>query len=119
MASTSPQIYSPCQCARCQNAARVQSPAKVGNFPGQFTFMYVPIIRIWSNWVAVGYSLRLKYLEDIRTAAHSPKGDKAHPRHSVEDERPSNAVRHIPIGQCCTGQRDSRSEPSRHRGHVN
>ena len=61
MASTSPQIYSPCQCARCQNAARVQSPAKVGNFPGQFTFMYVPIIRIWSNWVAVGYSLRLKY----------------------------------------------------------
>ena len=36
--------------------------------------------------------------EDIRTAAHSPKGDKAHPRHSVEDERPSNAVRHIPIG---------------------
>ena len=37
-------------------------------------------------------------LEDIRTAAHSPKGDKAYPRHSVEDERPSNAVRHIPIG---------------------
>ena len=33
--------------------------------------------------------------EDIRTAAHSPKGDKAHPRHSVEDERPSNAVRHL------------------------
>ena len=36
--------------------------------------------------------------EDIRTAAHSPKGDKAYPRHCVEDERPSNAVRHIPIG---------------------
>ena len=41
---------------------------------------------------------RLQSLEDIRTAAHSPKGDKAHPRHCVEDERPSNAVRHIPIG---------------------
>ena len=36
--------------------------------------------------------------EDIRTTAHSPKGDKAHPRHSVEDERTSNVVRHIPIG---------------------
>ena len=31
-------------------------------------------------------------------AAHSPKGDKAYPRHCVEDERLSNAVRHIPIG---------------------
>ena len=37
-------------------------------------------------------------MEDIRTAAHSPKGDKPDPRHSVEDKRPSNAVRHIPIG---------------------
>ena len=37
--------------------------------------------------------------EDIRTAAHSPKGDKAYPRlHCVEDKRLSNAVRHIPIG---------------------
>ena len=40
----------------------------------------------------------IEQMEDIRTAAHSPKGDKAHPRHCVEDERPSNAVRHIPIG---------------------
>ena len=36
--------------------------------------------------------------EDIRTAAHSPKGNKAYPRQCVEDKRPSNAVRHIPIG---------------------
>ena len=31
-------------------------------------------------------------------AAHSLKGDNAYPRHCVENERPSNAVRHIPIG---------------------
>jgi len=36
--------------------------------------------------------------EDIRTAAHSPKGDESHPRHSVEDERMCNTVEHIPIG---------------------
>ena len=36
MASTSPQIDSPGQCARCQNAVRVQGHAKAGNFPGQF-----------------------------------------------------------------------------------
>ena len=36
--------------------------------------------------------------EDICTVAHSLKGDKAHPRHCVKDERPSNAVQHIPIG---------------------
>ena len=40
--------------------------------------------------------------EDIRTAAHSPKGDKAYPRHCVEDERPSNqGVRKKKI--CYTG----------------
>ena len=31
-------------------------------------------------------------------AAHSLKGDKAYPRHSVEDKRPSSAIRHIPTG---------------------
>ena len=36
MASTSPQIDSPCQCARCQNMVRVQGHAKAGNFPSQF-----------------------------------------------------------------------------------
>ena len=36
--------------------------------------------------------------EDIRTAAHSPKGDESHLRHCVEDERMCNTVGHIPIG---------------------
>ena len=45
MASTSPQIDSPCQCARCQNMVRVQGHAKAGKFPS-FTFMYAPIICI-------------------------------------------------------------------------
>ena len=48
--------------------------------------------------VKIKYLHKLVINEDIRTTAHSPKGDKAHPRHSVEDERTSHAVRHIPIG---------------------
>ena len=36
MTSTSPQIDSPCQCARCQKVVRVQGHAKASNFPGQF-----------------------------------------------------------------------------------
>ena len=49
-------------------------------------------------WHVFKPKLGIDFEEDIRTAAHSPKGDKAHHRHCVEDERPSNAVRHIPIG---------------------
>ncbi|KDR71532.1 hypothetical protein GALMADRAFT_253865 [Galerina marginata CBS 339.88] len=36
MAPTSPQIDAACQCTKCQNAVKVQGPAKAGKFPGQY-----------------------------------------------------------------------------------
>ena len=56
------------------------------------------IVRISSPLKELPDQISARPIKDIHTTAHSPKGDKAHPRHSVEDERTSHAVRHIPIG---------------------